>query len=417
MKSLDEKLRKLKENPQSDCFILADAKDADMAFGVSATGKRSYLSTKGERKAIFSPEVWTRGEFGYRNLPEYLDIIREVIHQEVVDIVLMSASVNEQLTIKEGLFNQSPITPAARANDATDVWAVRHGRYLGEPARPFRSASIDHIQCGESECNTTDVTSIPGANLGLYSVTFLNDLDQDWKTLHSFKCFREEAERKKFRYFLEVFDPNINSGVAPEKMAEFINDSILRTLAGVTDAGRPDFLKIVYHGPRAMEELCQYDPSLIVGILGGSAGTTLDAFKMLQDARKHGARVALYGRKINNAEHQLAFIKFLRLIADGQIKAEEAVCAYHSVLEKKNIRPHRPLDEDLTITNQAMSYDSTNVSKSKITVLKEPGYKKQAMIGDNDSNHNWPKKTDGLPDFGKMTKDQRLAYYTNRLNN
>lgn len=113
----------------------------------------------------------------------------------------------------------------------------------------------------------------------------------------------------------------------------------------------------------------------------------------------------------------MAFIKFLRLIADGQIKAEEAVCAYHSVLEKKNIRPHRPLDEDLTITNQAMSYDSTNVSKSKITVLKEPGYKKQAMIGDNDSNHNWPKKTNGLPDFGKMTKDQRLAYYTNRLNN
>lgn len=417
MKSLDEKLNKLRENPQADCFILADAKDADMAFGVSATGRRNYLSGKGERRAMFSPEVWTRDEFGYRNLPEYLDIIREVIDQQVVDIVLMSASVNEQLTIKEGLFNDSSITPAARANDATDVWAVRHGRYLGDPARPFRSASIDHIQCGASTCDTSDIDSIPGANLGLYSVTYVNELDQDWKTLHSFKCFREEAERKKFRYFLEVFDPNVDSGIPPEKMGEFINDSILRTLAGVTDAGRPDFLKIVYHGPRAMEELCQYDPNLVVGILGGSAGTTLDAFKMLQDARKHGARVALYGRKINNAEHQLAFIEFLRLIADGNITAEEAVHAYHSVLKKKNIKPIRDLDQDLVITNQAMSYDATNVSKSKVTISKKPDFQKPSKPHQNDPHKDWPVKANGLPDFDKMTKEQRLVYYTNRLHN
>jgi hypothetical protein len=86
-------------------------------------------------------------------------------------------------------------------------------------------------------------------------------------------------------------------------MGEFINDKILRSLAGVTEAGRPVFLKIVYHGPRAMEELAQYDPNLVVGILGGSAGTTYDAFKLIHDAQKYGARVALFGRKINNAEH------------------------------------------------------------------------------------------------------------------
>jgi hypothetical protein len=31
---------------------------------------------------------------------------------------------------------------------------------------------------------------------------------------------------------------------------------------------------MVYHGPRAMEELVHYDPHLVVGILDGSAGTT-----------------------------------------------------------------------------------------------------------------------------------------------
>src|SRR5256885_14219849 len=118
-KSLDTKLAEIKANPSSRAFIIADAKDADMAFGVRAPGPRAYLAHRGERPARFSPEIWSRAEFGYRNLPEFLDIIREVVQQGVVDILLMSAYVNEQLTIKEGLFRNSSVTPAARANDAT----------------------------------------------------------------------------------------------------------------------------------------------------------------------------------------------------------------------------------------------------------------------------------------------------------
>src|ERR1700688_1611332 len=113
MKSLDTKLAEVKANPASRAFIIADAKDADMAFGVRAPGPRSYLSGRGERAAHFSPEIWTRGEYGYRNLPEFLDIIRDVVHQGLIDIMLMSAYVNEQLTIKESLFLESPVTPAA----------------------------------------------------------------------------------------------------------------------------------------------------------------------------------------------------------------------------------------------------------------------------------------------------------------
>lgn len=418
MKSLDAKLAEVRANPGSRAFILADAKDADMAFGVRAPGPRNYLSRQGARPARFSPEVWQREEYGFRNLPEFLDIIREVVHQGMVDIMLMSAYVNEQLSIKEGLFKNSAVTPAARANDTTDVWAIRHGCYTREPAQPFRSASIDQIQCGQIECDRSG-EEFPGANLGLYSVTFVNELDQDRETLLWYKAFREEAERKNFRHFLEVFDPNVASGIPPEKLGEFINDNIIRTLAGVPEAGRPAFLKIVYHGPRAMEELAQYDPNVVVGILGGSAGTTYDAFKLIHDAQKYGARVALFGRKINNAEHQLAFIEMLRLITDGRITPEEAVRAYHGVLQGKGIKPHRPLEKDSELTDQAMSYDSSSAQRSTVTVANNPLGAKPVSDRKTEtpatSAGEWPRLADGAPDFGRMTSAQRLAYDSARL--
>lgn len=417
MKSLDAKLAEVRANRTSRAFIIADAKDADMAFGVRAPGPRGYLSKGGARPARFSPEVWTRDEFGYRNLPEFLDIIREVTHQGLIDIMLMSAYVNEQLTIKEGLFKNSHVTPAARANDTTDVWAVRHGCYTREPSQPFRSASIDHIQCGEVECERDGSSNFPGANLGLYSITYVNELDQDREALLWYKEFREEAERKNFRHFLEVFDPNVDSGVAPEKLGEFINDNILRTLAGVPESGRPVFLKIVYHGPKAMEELAQYDPNLVVGILGGSAGTTYDAFRLIHDAQKYGARVALFGRKINNAEHQLAFIEMLRLITDGKISPEEAVRAYHGVLQGKGIKPHRSLEEDLKLTDQAMSYDgsanrrATSTPAARTTTSPSPTASRASNSGEQAATiAEWPKRSDGSPDFANMNSAQRVAY-------
>jgi hypothetical protein len=428
MKSLDRKLAEIKANPQSQAFIIADAKDADMAFGVRAPGPRGYLAKRGAKPAQFSPEVWTRDEFGYRNLPEFLDIIREITHRGLVDIMLMSAYVNEQLAIKEALFKNSHVTPAARANDTTDIWAARHGCYTREASQPFRSASIDQIQCGEVECERDGSGNFPGANLGLYSITYVNDLEQDREALLWYKEFREEAERKQFRHFLEVFDPNVDSGIPPEKLGEFINDNILRTLAGVPESGRPIFLKIVYHGPKAMEELAQYDPNLVVGILGGSAGTTYDAFRLIHDAQKYGARVALFGRKINNAEHQLAFIEMLRLITDGRVNPEEAVRAYHGVLQGKGIKPHRALEEDLKLTDQAMSYDSSAARRASVEVKRNPlvaesrrkhevepaanrGRRQPSVLEAGD----WPRLRDGTPDFAGMNSEQRRSYDAWRL--
>ena len=105
-----------------------------------------------------------------------------------------------------------------------------------------------------------------------------------------------------------------------------------------------------------MEELVAYDPHLVPGILGGSTGTTYDAFFLLEDARRHGARAALFGRKINNSEHQLTFVRYLRAIADGQVDAAEACRAYHDDLAKLGITPHRPLSDDLQLTGTSAAY-------------------------------------------------------------
>jgi len=272
-----------------------------------------------------------------------------------VDIMLLSASNLERLAMQEGMFRNSAITPAARANDTSDVWAVRGGKYpTDHPSRSFRTATLDHIKYGR----ITNDHSKPftGADLGLYSITFTNNIDWDYKALQDFHDFRIEAEKKGFRYFLEVFNPNVDPGIPDKKVAGFLNDHIIRTLAGVTEAGRPVFLKIPYNGPGPLEELAAYDSKLIVGILGGSAGTTLDAFQLIHDAHRHGAKVALFGRKINLSEQPLAFIELLRRVVDGEVSPVDAVKVYHNVLQAMGIPPQRPLQQDLQLTSNKMSY-------------------------------------------------------------
>ncbi|QDU37068.1 hypothetical protein Mal4_13710 [Maioricimonas rarisocia] len=393
-KSLDRKLAAIHADPQG-CpeFIIADAKDADMAFGIGAPG--------------LSPERHDT-ELKYKTLAEYREQIRAVIRQGIVDIVLMSASTSEHLTLREGLFDNSHVTPAIRANDATDVHAFRGSRIPQAPAHPFRTALIDHAQCGHLDCAPEERPR--GANLGLYSVTFNNDLELDLHTLEQYNAFRAEAERKGFRHFLELFNPNVPGAVSDEQLPYFINDVIARTLAGVASAGRPVFLKIPYNGPHAMEELVAYDPHLIVGVLGGSAGTTLDAFTLLYEAKKYGARAALFGRKINQAENQLAFIEFLRHIADGVIEPIEAVRAYHAVLEKLGQKPTRSLEDDLTLQTNVMSYGGSSTFTSLPPTRKAKGTTGVASTDGSAGDGNG-----ASPDFGAMSSEERLEYHRQRL--
>ena len=76
-------------------------------------------------------------------------------------------------------------------------------------------------------------------------------------------------------------------------------------------------------------------------MLGGGAGTTRDCFELLHQAEKYGARVALFGRKINLAESPLDMVRLMRAVADGALAPLEAVKAYHAALHKQGPTPMR----------------------------------------------------------------------------
>lgn len=397
-RSLDQKIASIRANPSgAKDFIVADAKDADMAAGLAATGKDP---------ATGKP----------RSLNDYRDQMRQIVRQGLVDIMLMSASTSELLTIRERLFENSRVTPAVRANDTTDIHLVAGSSYAAEPSRPFRSVTIEQIQSGK--INPSPEERRVGADLGLYSITPNNHIEFDYATLEAYKQFRIEAELKGLRHFLEVFDPNACGQSCPTDLGRYINDLIVRALAGVPGSGRPLFLKIAYHGPKAMEELVSYDPTLIPGILGGSSGTTHDAFKLLEEARRHGARAALFGRKINNCEHQLTFVTFLHAIANGQISADEAVKAYHGELQKQKIKPLRSLKEDLELTTTATSYAGTG---SAVSLAGKPKRGEARSAKSALANvvlpvsGAFPMKSDGSIDFARMTSGQKVAYARQRI--
>jgi len=328
MYRLDTKLAKIRAgNYAKGDFIIADAKDGDMSNPIPGTGVIRDSSGK-----VVRPR--TRAEF--------LEVITQLIKQDVLDIMLVSAS-NLELLTEAGAFKGSAMKPSFRANDTTDIWGARPNGYgkLGA-SRPFRTA------------NLKDIAAAGLSDLGLYSATFVNDIEADLRSLEAFAAFREDAAANGIKYFLEVFNPNIDAGIAPEAIGSFVNDNLVRSLSGVLKAKRPQFLKYPYNGPKALDELVSYDPQLVVGVLGGGAGTNRDTFELLYQAEKYGARVALFGRKINLAESQLDIVRFMRLIVDGEVKPLEAVRAYHAALKEKGISPIRSIEDDSVVTEAVL---------------------------------------------------------------
>ena len=301
-----------------DDFVIADAKDADMAFGVTAAGALPCG--------------------GHRTRDAYLEAMRALVAQGELDILLTSASNGERIAADGSLGEE--VTLAVRANDTTDIWNSRGGSYPTLPSRPFRTADLAAVR--------------PFCDLVLYSVTFNNDLERDLASLEAYRRFRQEAAALGMRHFLEVFNPNAPSGLAPGDVGAFVNDSIVRMLAGVTSAQRPVFLKMAYNGPDALAELVEHDPSVVVGILGGAAGTTRDTFELLEQAQRHGARVALFGRRIQRAESQLDLVGLMRPVLRAELSPADAVHAYHAALERTGVTAQRTLEADLEVTHPVL---------------------------------------------------------------
>ncbi len=224
-KSLDQKIAAIHADPSgSKDFILADAKDADMAFGIGSPGK--------------SPEMHA-GEGRMRTLAEYREQIRQITQQGLVDIMLMSASTSDVLTIQERTVRQF----ARHAGGPGE----RHDRYFCRPRQPLHRRAIAAVSYGTGRSHSMRPRrlrrrrTLARRELGPLQ-RHVQQPPRPTKSLPWLKSiakFREEAERKGFRHFLEVFDPNAPAGLDATSTPGFVNDCIARTLAGVAQAGRP----------------------------------------------------------------------------------------------------------------------------------------------------------------------------------
>ena len=101
MTRLDQKLARIRAGryTKSD-FIIADAKDGDMGPSLTSSGP-----------AREPDGTWSR----YRTRPEFLEQIKAIVAQDIVDIMLVSASNLEALK-EDGVFQGSAVKPAIRAN-------------------------------------------------------------------------------------------------------------------------------------------------------------------------------------------------------------------------------------------------------------------------------------------------------------
>ncbi len=98
-------------------------------------------------------------------------MIEQIVEQGLVDIMLMSAHTNEILTHPEThLRPQPPSRPPPGPTTPPISTSCAAAGSPTQPALPFRTATLDHIQCGHLDCPPDERQH--GANLGLYSITF-----------------------------------------------------------------------------------------------------------------------------------------------------------------------------------------------------------------------------------------------------
>ncbi len=89
-------------------------------------------------------------------------------------------------------------------------------------------------------------------------------------------------------------------------------------------------------------------------MLGGSSGTSRDTFELISQGERYGARIALFGRKINLAEDPIGLVTLMRRVLERDLSPKEAVAAYHDGLAKQGLRPIRARDDDIQVTDSVL---------------------------------------------------------------
>jgi hypothetical protein len=269
----------------------------------------------------------------YRTHPDFIQLIRDIVRQRVVDAVLMAPADAELLSSMECLFQENPVTPLVRMNAETGIWSPRFGKYRAAPSLPFQTVPVEDAGWCDSLIRTaTDSCCVTA---GLYSITLNNDVAADHRTMSAYLTFALEVGKvKNFHHILEVFPPNVDlPDMDREQVAGYTADSIVRIMSHLTRKQRPLLVKTQYLSTPIWKELTGFDPELVIGALGGSyenAETTLDlAHRVIRD----GGRAVLFGRPVFMEQDPQGMCRAIRAVIDGRMSPDQALDAYRKGLE------------------------------------------------------------------------------------
>ena len=95
---------------------------------------------------------------------------------------------------------------------------------------------------------------------------------------------------------------------------------------------------MAYNGADALAELVEHDPSVVVGILGGAAGTTRDTFELLHRASSTAAGSRCSGAR-SSARSRSSTSWPDAPVLRGELDPADAVRAYHEALAKAGLPP------------------------------------------------------------------------------
>ncbi len=310
-----EKLADPARLKKSPIFIFAA--DALTAYGIGSVGIERHPK----------PHPRTR--------PEYLQLQRDILRDGYIDGLLMSPADAEVLASDEKLFDASPVTPIVRMNAETRIWSPRHGRYGRQPSRPF--TTIRTVEAGRYCEEAMACARDCKIRLGLYSITLNNDAEADERTLNAYLDLAWEcANTPDFHHFLEVFLPNMQQpGMDAQAMGEYVADSIVRTMAHLRKRQRPLFIKTVYTTPQVWKSLVEFDPTLVIGALGGARINAKHTLELAYKSTEQGGRVILFGRAIFQEDNPRIMSRMLRAVLDREMTVNDALLAYQRTLRAK----------------------------------------------------------------------------------
>jgi hypothetical protein len=369
-KTLQRKLRAWQSGSAgSGDFILADAKDADLAPG----GLPEPVARSQER-----PDA----TFPYRSREAFFDQIVELIEASPLDLMVLSPPAASELTGPRGPFHASNVSPSVRMLPGL---GLATGLTLDD-AGPIPIFGVGH--CADRS---------PGA-----------------AELNAYEQFRREAGAARRRHILELYPACGCDGGPPRRTGEILSDRLIHSILEVPPAARPLLVQTPYYGPRLMEGMAACLPGVSVGVLGGPASTAFDAFQLLDESRRHGARAALFGRRIAAAEHQAAFVRLLDHVARGEASPAEAVHAYHGVLQGLRIRPLRELSEDLQPGARLFRGEETSATCVVVPELPYGGERSAAIANPKPAPAVARTAYDDEPDFDRMTPQEKLEYNQRR---